>query len=133
MEKNWNFYFDEGIAFIETAKRSFSGEGKNFNNELLFNIVSMGMEHLMVALLLYNKTMPLSETVSGLARELKDFVQWPEDFYSKVRYLNKFVFLCTLDQTPMRIPDKEEMDKVMEIAEEVKQRVSNEVSLKATA
>lgn len=126
MEKDWDFYYKEGIGFYNTAANSLAGKGKSFNNELLFNIVSMSMERMLVSLLLYNNVMPLSETVSGLIRELKDVVTWPEEFRSEVRWLNKFVHLCSLDPSPMKVPDDEEMKKVMKIATEVKERVTAE-------
>ena len=126
MEKEWDFYYKEGLGFYKSATNSYAGKGKAFNNELLFNIISMAMERMLVSLLLYNKKMPLSEMVSGLIRELKDVVEWPEEFRSEVRWLNKFVHLCSLDPTPMKVPDDEEMKKVMKIAKEVKERVAAE-------
>lgn len=126
MEKEWDFYYKEGIGFYNTATNSFAGKGKAFNNELLYNIVSMSMERMLVSLLLYHNKMPLSETVSGLIRELKEVVEWPEEFRSEVRWLNKFVHLCSLDPTPMKVPNEEEMKKVMRIAKEVKERVAAE-------
>lgn len=123
MEKKWDFYFDEGDKYYHTAINSHSGKGKPFNNELLFNIVSMSMESIMVSLFLYKKMLPLSETVSGMIRELKDVVAWPDEFVKEVRWLNRFVHLCSLDPTPMKIPNDEELVKVIAIATEVRERV----------
>lgn len=127
MEKKWDFYYEEGLGFYDTAANSFNGKGKQFNNELLFNIISMSMERLLVSLLLFHNKMPLSETVSGLIRELENLVDWPDEFRKKVRLLNRFVYLCSLDPTPMKIPNNEEMIEVMNIAEEVKERVTSEL------
>lgn len=129
MEKEWDFYFEEGLGFYKTANNSFSGKGKPFNNELLFNIISMSMERMLVSLLLYNNKMPLSETVSGLIRELGEIVAWPDDLVKKVRLLNRFVYLCSLDPTPMKIPNDDEMKEIMKIALELKERVSKELPI----
>lgn len=123
MEKKWDFYYSEGCGFYKTAIKSYSGEGKSFNNELLYNIVSMSMERFLISLLLFNNKMPLSETISGLIRELKDVVEWPAEFVTEVRWMNKFLHLCSLDPTPMKIPNDEEMLRIMNIAKEVKERV----------
>lgn len=126
MEKNWDFYYNEGVSYYDTAIKSYSGKGKQFNNELLFNIVSMSMESVLVSLLLFHKKMPLSETVSGLIRELKEVVEWPEEFIKEVRWLNRFINLCSLDPTPMKVPNDEEMKTVLSIATQVQERVSAE-------
>ena len=132
MEKGWDFYYEEGKRFYLTAHNSYKGKGKSFNNELLFNIISMSMERLLVSLLLYNNKMPLSETVSGLIRELGDIVSWPEELRKKVRLLNRFVYLCSLEPTPMKIPNNEEMVEIMDIARELKELVAIEIEEFAT-
>lgn len=123
MDKQWDFYYNEGCGFYKTAINSYGKSVKAFNNELLYNIISMSMERFLISLLLFNKKMPLSETISGLIRELKDVVEWPAEFVSEVRWLNKFLHLCSLDPTPMKIPNDEEMLRIMNIATEVKERV----------
>jgi hypothetical protein len=127
MERDWEFYYIEGVGFYNRAFRSYVGEGNIFNNELLFNILSMSMERLLISLLLFHKTMPVSETVSGLMREVKGKVNCSDEVYADVRWLNRFVHLCSLDPTPMKVPNNLEIAKVVRIAEQVKEMVTIEL------
>jgi hypothetical protein len=131
MERNWDFYYREGVGFYKRAYRSYMGEATVFSNELLFNLLSMSMERLLISLLLYHHTMPASETVSGLMRECKNKVTWHDEMYAEVRWLNRFVHLCSLDPTPMKVPDDSEMVKVFKIAELLIQKVTSELYAEA--
>jgi hypothetical protein len=127
MEKDWSFYFNEGISLHKTAKKSLSNPEKRFNNELIFNILSMSMERLLISVLLQNKKMPYSETISGLMRESKEFLNWPEGLAKNVLWLNRFVHLCSLDPSPLKIPTDEELLRVMQIATDVRSLVEEQL------
>jgi hypothetical protein len=126
MEKDWVFYFNEGISLHNTAKKSLSNPDSKFNNELLFNILSMSMERLLISVMLQNKKVPYSETISGLMRETKAFLTWPEELSKNVLWLNRFVYLCSLDPNPLKIPNDEEICRILQIASEIKELIEEQ-------
>ena len=126
MEKDWSFYYEEGAKFLGTAV-GWHKKGNKFNNELKFNMLSMSMERLLISLLLYHETMPYSETVTGLLREVKPFVEWPDEFVQEVKKLNKFMFLCSLDPDSSKAPSDNELNEVFDIANKLEKKVTFEL------
>lgn len=126
MEKDWSFYYEEGVKFLSTAV-GWHEKANKFNNELKFNMLSMSMERLLISLLLFHDVMPFSETVSGLLREVKPFVDWPDEFAKEVKKLNKFMFLCSLDPGFSKAPDDSELEEVFKIARQLEVKVTSEV------
>ena len=126
MEKDWSFYYEEGVKFLGTAL-GWHKKNAKFNNELKFNMLSMSMERLLISLLLFHNTMPYSETVTGLLREVKPFVEWPEEFVREVKKLNKFMFLCSLDPGSSKAPSDSELEEVLTIAANLEEKVTAEL------
>lgn len=121
MEKDAFFYYNEGRNFYAMARNCFQNNNRKFNNELLFNILSISMERMLVSIILYHGKMPLSETVSGLLRETKDYVSWPDECIAQARSLNRFVHLCSLEPVPLKIPDNSELENIVTLASTIKQ------------
>jgi hypothetical protein len=123
MEKDALFYYNEGASFYKMANNCLARPDRKFNNELLFNVLSMSIERLLISALLNNGIMPISETASGLMRETSKLINWPESCIQQARWLNRFVHLCSLEPIPLKIPDDSEIQQIMLFAGEVKKRV----------
>lgn len=128
MEKDWKFYYNEGVQYLQTAN-GWHAKGKKFNNELKFNMLSISMERMLVGLLLFNKEMPYSETVTGLVREAKPFVNWSEKFIKEVKKLNKYMFLCSLDPDSSKAPNDSELEEVYALAAQLKDKINTELEI----
>ncbi len=126
MEKDWKFYYNEGVQYLKTAN-GWHAKGKKFNNELKFNMLSISMERMLVGLLLFNDEMPYSETVNGLVREAMPFVNWSDEFVKEVKKLNKYMFLCSLDPDSSKAPNDAELEEVYGIAQQLKEKITAEL------
>ena len=123
MEKDSFFYYHEGVSFFNIANNCLAKPERKFNNELMFNVLSMSIERMLISVLLHNGIMPVSETASGLIRETSKLITWPEHCIQQARWLNRFVHLCSLEPVPLKIPDDNEIQQIMLFAGEVKLRV----------
>ena len=132
MEKDWKYYYDEGLKFGVTARRSIEKKNK-FNNELLYNVASLSIERLFLSIFLYHNKLPQLDTIGGMARELCDFVVVDRGFMDEVRFISRFNYYCSLEFEAPRIPDDTQIlrivDFINDVIEFTNRRIYTEVAV----
>ena len=65
----WEGHLAQGLKYLRTARRGHHRPAV-FNNELVFQLAAMGIEHLMAGMCQYHRQMPTDHTLSGLVTAL---------------------------------------------------------------
>lgn len=118
MEKDWRYYFDEGLKFADTARGAVEMK-KKFNNELVYNVASLSIERLFLSIFLYHNKIPQLDTIGGMARELCDFVVVDRGFMDEVRFISRFNYYCSLEFEAPRIPDDTQIGRIVDFINDV--------------
>ena len=118
MEKDWKYYYEEGVKFGETARKSVEKKRK-FNNELVYNVASLSIERLLLSIFLYHNKIPQLDTIGGMARELCDFIVVNRNFMDEIRFISRFNYYCSLEFETPRIPDDVEILRIVEFINDV--------------
>ena len=132
MEKNWKYYYDEGIDYSSAAKNSLEDKEK-FNNELIYNIASLAIEKLLVSIFLFHNKLPESGTLEGIANELSEFVPVGIRFMDEMLFISEFNYYCSLEVEKPRIPDDDQIRRIVGFIDAVIDLAKRETAQKAMA
>lgn len=119
LEGNWEHFWNDGEKYLKTAKGAFAG--KKFNNEILYNLFSMAMEKFYMAALMSKGKMPANHTMFDLIQELDIEETQKLLFTEKMKYVDTFQQICSLDHYERKKNEEYDMDKIQEIALDVKE------------
>ncbi len=111
-EKTWDFYYKEGLSYLKTCK-SISVNKKKFDNEFIYNLAVLAGERLVLGLLLSYDYIPSATSLSGMIQEGKEFYEYDDSILEGARFVNKFQFFCSLEVVPLKVPNDEEILKLV--------------------
>lgn len=118
MEKDWKYYYEEGIDYAKAAKDSVTNKEK-FNNEIVYNVASLAIEKLFVSIFLFHKKLPESGTIEGIANELAEFVPVGLRFMDEILFLSEFNYYCSLEVEDPRVPDDNQIMRIVKFIDDV--------------
>ena len=113
---NWRDYRRDGEQFLQTAIGAYHKKKKAFSTDTLYNVTCMAIEKLIMAFLMKNGDLAENHTMGDLLRALQ--LHLP-DLAEKLRYLDTFQEICSLDEYTIRIPTEEDVVKMLAIGEDV--------------
>ncbi len=111
-EKDWKFYYDEGISYLNTCKKLIIKRG-SFDNEFIYNLAVLAGERLALGLLLSYDYIPSATSLSGMLQEGKEFYTLDDELLKGARFINKFQFFCSLEVVPLTVPNDEELSSIV--------------------
>ncbi|MDP4207924.1 MAG: hypothetical protein Q8928_03815 [Bacteroidota bacterium] len=116
----------EATGYLKTLERSLVKQSR-FNNDLLYNIISLCTEKLFVSLLASYGINATHHTPMALFNEAHKIKSLPEDFRTTVKLINKFESICSFDAFGYKTPSNEEIQKMIAGLLQIHQYVSTSV------
>ncbi|MFI3305345.1 MAG: hypothetical protein R3Y68_02385 [Rikenellaceae bacterium] len=105
---------DYGRSYLKSAKSAYVAVPRKFDNDLLYNIISISFEQFMVGLLALNDWIASSHLPLMLYREALDFEPNMGDEIKKTAILiGSFEGICSIDDFGYRTPTDEELERMI--------------------
>lgn len=119
--EDWPKYLEEGKAFLATAQNAYTSERKIFTPEILYNVVAMGIEKLIMAMLMKSGNLPYNHTIGDLVDAMDEFIPGNmKKLGAKLKALDAFQEICDLEKYTIKIPTKDEIKQMLSLAQELK-------------
>ncbi len=119
---------NEGLAYLRKVSKIKPSESP-LANDTIYNIVCLGLETSLTALLFKYKEAIDHGSVSSLIRSLGKFEDIPENWISEARFLNKFNTYCSLDIVESKIPTDEETARMIAFGNEIIKHIETKNTL----
>ena len=121
---DWQIYRRDGTQFLNTARAAHAGQKKAFSAETLYNLTCMGIEKLIMAFLMSRGDLAENHTMYDLARALTNHIGGTDDLCHKLDYLDSFQEICDPDEINLRIPDRQDVVRILSIGDDVQKLLS---------
>ena len=117
--RDWQRFRRDGEQFIKTAVRAHLKRKKGFNHDALYNLTCMGVEKLIMALIMKNGDLAENHTMVDLLIAMENHLGHSAAIAEKMEYLSSFQEICDLETYTTRQPSSNEVDKIVEIGQEI--------------
>lgn len=103
---------DTGQRYLKTA---MNGRGRKsvFNNQLIYQLTAMAVEHMLVSVYQFHGQMPADHTLDGLVEGLMSMGLMRDDLAESIKGLGRFDDMCPLLPVNPRVPDDMEIETMM--------------------
>lgn len=116
--ENWRKYFDEGNSYSKAALGSFNKD--KFGSQVVYNLLSMGVENYLTALCSKLGEMPEHSGITAILRQIKKSMEVPDAFTNEARFINSFMNFCSLEVLEAKDPSREELQRMLTFTDELK-------------
>lgn len=110
---NWQDYARDGQQFLNTANNAFDKKKKTFSYDTLYNITCMAIEKLIMAFLMKNGDLAENHTMGDLQIALERHLGDLGNIATELSYLDTFQEICDLDSFTIRVPDKDDIMRIL--------------------
>ncbi len=118
-----------GVNYLKSAKSTFYAPSRKFDNDLLYNIISISFEQLMVGLLAHHDWIASSHLPLMLYREALDFEPKMGDEIKQVAILiGSFEGICSIEDFGYKTPTDEQIERMIKGLEVVEAFIAERVS-----
>ncbi len=92
-----------------------NGRGRKsvFNNQLIYQLTAMAIEHLLVSVYQYHGQMPEDHTLDGLVEGLMSMELMHADLAESIKGVGRFDDMCPLLPVNPRVPDDMEIENML--------------------
>lgn len=108
----------EGLDYLSKLKNVNPATSK-LGPEVLYNFVSLGIESVLTAVLMDHNKMVDHSGISHMLRELESVEPVKEEWKEIARYMNRFQSYCSLEPIPVKIPNIEELSRIIDFGIDV--------------
>ncbi|MFI3320664.1 MAG: hypothetical protein SNH01_07785 [Rikenellaceae bacterium] len=118
-----------GVSYLGSAKSMYYSANRRFDNDLIYNIISISFEQFMVGLLAYHDWIASSHLPLMLYREALDFEPELGDGIKKTAVLiGSFEGICSIEDFGYKTPTDEQLERMIEGLDEVEAFIVKRVS-----
>lgn len=118
-----------GANYLKSAKATSTATPRKFDNDLIYNIISISFEQLMVGLLAHHEWIASSHLPLMLYREALPFEpDMGESIKQTAILIGSFEGICSIDDFGYRTPSDEQLAKMIEGLEELDHFIATRVS-----
>ena len=125
-ESEWQNFFKEGSQFLSLAEKGAKNR-KKFNAEALYNLLAMAIEKHFMALFLYHNYMPEGHTLQDMLSAATQFIRVDMELIKGIAFMDSMQEICSVDDFTKKAPTDDEIERMVEIAYQVKECVGNKV------
>ncbi len=130
LEQDVKSSIEYGVNYLKSVKSTFSNAERRFDNDLLYNIISMSFEQFMVGLLAHHDWIASSHLPLMLYREALDFEpELGDEIKQTAILIGSFEGICSIDDFGYKTPTDQQIDSMIEGLEEVQAFILERVSL----
>ncbi len=118
-----------GVNYLRSAASAFTAAPRRFDNDLIYNIISISFEQLMVGLLAHHDWIASSHLPLMLYREALPFEPEMGDSIKQTAILiGSFEGICSIEDFGYKTPTDEQIAKMIEGLEELERFIAERVS-----
>lgn len=118
-----------GVNYLKSARAVLCAESRKFDNDLIYNIISISFEQLMVGLLAHHEWIASSHLPLMLYREAEPFEPEMGDSIKKTAILiGSFEGICSIDDFGYKTPTDDELVRMVNGLEELEAFIAMRVS-----
>ncbi len=129
MEQDAKESLKYGANYLKSAKAALTAAPRRFDNNLIYNIISISFEQLMVGLLAYHDWIASSHLPLMLYREAQPFEPEMGDSIKQTAILiGSFEGICSIDDFGYKTPTDDQLAKMIEGLEELDGFIAKRVS-----
>jgi hypothetical protein len=115
---NWEKYFDEGNSYSKSAFGSFSKD--KFGSQVIYNLLSMGIENYLTALCIKSGSLPEHSGISAMLRQVGKVIDVPSKFKDEARFINSFMNFCSLEVFEPKDPSRADLERMLTFTDDLK-------------
>jgi hypothetical protein len=115
---DWQKHMDTGQRYLNTATKGQDRKSV-FNNQLVYQLTAMAVEHLLVSVYQYHRQMPADHTLDGLVEGLMSMGLMRDDLADSIKGLGRFDDMCPLLPVNPRVPDDAEIKAMLAVGRQV--------------
>lgn len=113
-----NEVLNEGLKYLKKTS-TINPVSTKLGAEVVYNMVSLGIEAVLTHVLMSYDKMVDHSGISMMLRELESVEEVPEDWKTSARFMNKFQSYCSLEPIPAKVPDAEQLGKILDFGKMV--------------
>ncbi len=118
-----------GVNYLKSARSALSATPRKFDNDLIYNIISISFEQLMVGLLAHHEWIASSHLPLMLYREAQPFEPHMGDSIKQTAILiGSFEGICSIEDFGYKTPTDDELARMVEGLEELETFIAARVS-----
>jgi hypothetical protein len=104
--------YAEALGYLKTLENKLNKKSK-FNNELLYHIVTLCTEKLFMTILMHHNLNATHHTPLALFKEADKIHKLPLSFKETAILIGKYESICLVDAFGYKIPDEDELLKMI--------------------
>lgn len=112
MIEGYDKMIKEAESYFNSARRGFYNS-KKFNEELVFNIITMSVEKFLVGLLMSKGIMPVNHVIKHLLEETEEHFTLNESIKKTLSVIDDYLYICSMDSFTSKIPSKAELEELI--------------------
>ena len=125
----WQEFLKEGNQFLATATNGYAKRQQVFTSEILYNLVGMGIEKLIMALLMKSGNLPYNHTMHDLVEAMEEFLPGQlTDNAEELKALDSYQEICDIESYSITPPTMDEVARMLELAGEVKSLTMKQIA-----
>ncbi len=118
-----------GESYLKSAKRSYQATERRFDNDLLYNIISISFEQFMVGLLAHHDWIASSHLPLMLYREALDFEpNLGAEIKQTAILIGSFEGICSIEDFGYKTPTDDEIKRMIDGLEVLEKFIAERVS-----
>ena len=107
MELNWKVWLTRGNQYLRAA--SPKSEKSRFNTDIRYNLLSMGMESYIMAILDYHNTLPDNHTYTDLIMALENVVPIKKTLKNRILKYENIQSICSIEKYHRTSPSEADL------------------------
>lgn len=104
---NWQTWLDQGDKYMKAASPK-TGKSK-FNNDILYNLVSMSLESYIMAILDFHQSLPDNHTYTDLMTALETVVDVDSGLKERILKYENIQSICSIEKYHREPPTDDEL------------------------
>ncbi|MFI3302352.1 MAG: hypothetical protein SNH35_04620 [Rikenellaceae bacterium] len=114
MEQDAKESLEYGVNYLKSAKSAFNAPLRRFNNDLIYNIISISFEQFMVGLLAHHDWIASSHLPLMLYREALPFEpEMGEEIKQTAILIGSFEGICSIEDFGYRTPSDDKIEDMI--------------------
>ncbi len=96
-ENSWSVFYRDGISFMNTAEKSLARPDV-FTPEIIYNLASMAIEKLIMAVSLKQGSLPYIHTMSSMGNHAKEILSLDDADIHDMERMDSMQMMCSNDE-----------------------------------
>lgn len=115
---DWQAHMGAGRRYLKTATNGLHRKSV-FNNELIYHLTAMAIEHLLSGVYQYHKQMAEDHTLDGLVDGLSSLCPMRSELAESIKGIGRYDDMCPLVPVNKCVPNDVEIAVILSIGQQV--------------